>query len=111
MLEKKQKEKNQTNKVKLGSDDKRVLFPSDLNPINLCRMSEEVFDTPFRKSYVSKFMRGDAKNVHISNVFKFCVLLGCTPNDLYDYENWEYKASQILQAGKKITNEQIKELL
>ena len=107
----KTKEKNDSKQVRLGSDDKRILFPNDLNPMELCRMSQEVFETPLQKSYVSKYVKGDAKNVHISNVFKFCILLGCTPNDLYDYENWEYKASQILRKGNKITNEEIKELL
>ena len=109
--EEKQKEINTTKKVKLAKDDKRILLPVDINLANLCAMSVEVFETPFEKGYLSKYLSGDNKNVHIANVFKLCVLLGCTPNKLYDYENWEYKASQIIMAGRKITNEEIKELL
>lgn len=98
-------------KVKLSDDDKTLILPTDMHNANLLGMSREIFETPFTRSYISNFVNGNKKNIHAANIFKFCVMLGCTPNQLYDYENWEYKASQILMKNQKITNEDIKEFL
>lgn len=97
--------------VKLSKDDKTLILPSDLNNATILGMSREVFETPFTKSYISNFVQGKKKNIHANNIFKFCVIFGCTPNDLFDYENWEYKSSQILMKNQKITNEDIKDFL
>jgi len=97
--------------VRLSDNDKKIILPDDLNQVYVKQFSEQVFETPFTKSYVSLFLNGVNKNIHATNLFKFCVLLGCSPNDLFDYENWEYKTSQVINKGKKVTNEQIKDFL
>ena len=95
----------------LDLDKQKIILPPDINAYNLSLLSEKVFETPIARCYVSLFLNRKKKNIHINNIFKFCVLLGCSPNDLMDYENWEYKVSQVLNKGKKVTNDQIKEML
>tara|TARA_R100001244_G_scaffold86809_2_gene66204 strand:- start:5410 stop:5736 length:327 start_codon:yes stop_codon:yes gene_type:complete len=75
--------------------------------------SSFLFDTPLLKPYVSKFTTGNNKNITMANVFKLCVLLDCSPNDLFNWEQWR---NNILSAKKvdgdyMFTTEDIKEML
>lgn len=75
--------------------------------------SSLLFQTPLLKPYVSKFTTGSNKNITMANVFKLCVMLGCSPNDLFNWEQWR---DNIMSAKKvdgeyMFTTEDIKEFL
>ena len=99
-------------KTKLSKDGRKIIYPNDFCfTEELEFMSKEVFKTKLSKSFISLFSNGVRKNIHISNLFKFCVLLGCAPNDLLDWKRWEKKVAKHYKKGKKVTNEQISKML
>ena len=72
----------------LSDCGKKIIFPKDFvysEEINYA--SKMIFETPLAKSYISQFKNGKKKNIHVANVFKLCIILGCSPNDLFDWEN------------------------
>ena len=76
----------------LSDCGKKIIFPKDFvysEEINYA--SKMIFETPLAKSYISQFKNGKKKNIHVANVFKLCIILGCSPNDLFDWENWQEK--------------------
>ncbi len=99
-------------KPKLSKDGKKLIFPEDFcYSEELCAMSKELFETPLAKSYLSQFRNGKKKNIHTTNVLKMCVLLGCSPNDLFDWENWDKNVNKLYVEGGKVTNKDISEIL
>ena len=75
--------------------------------------SKYLFETPLLKPYVSKFTTGANKNITMANIFKLCVILGCSPNDLFDWEEWRGKVIAKMATNKNslLTHEDIKEML
>ena len=72
-----------------------------------------LFDTPLLKPYVSKFTTGNNKNITMANVFKLCVLLDCSPNDLFNWEQWRANilSSKKVDGDYMFTTEDIKKML
>ena len=96
---------------KLSIEGRKLLFPKDFcYSVELCAMSKELFETPLAKSYLSQFRNGRKKNIHANNILKMCVLLDCSPNDLFDWRNWNKKIARLANRGK-ISNEEISKLL
>jgi DNA-binding Xre family transcriptional regulator len=75
--------------------------------------SKMMFETPLLKPYVSKFIRASNKNISMANILKLCVLLQCSPNDLFNWEDWtaEIYARMATKDGYLITHDDIKEIL
>ena len=79
---------------------------------DIVERSELVFDTPIIKSNISTFATGNRRNVTMAYIFKICVVLNCSPNDLYHWQDWRGKVMRVMEdSNQKITNDQIKELL
>jgi DNA-binding Xre family transcriptional regulator len=75
--------------------------------------SKMLFETGLMKPYISKFVTGANKNITMANVYKLCVLLNCSPNDLFNWETWRNKLGELASEDNftPITTEQIKKLL
>lgn len=75
--------------------------------------SKYLFETPLLKPYVSKFTTGANKNITMANIFKLCVILGCSPNDLFDWEEWRGRIMAKMATKKDylLTHSDIKEML
>jgi hypothetical protein len=67
-----------------------------------------VFETPLLKPYVSKFTNAKNKNITLANVFKLCVLLDCSPNDLFNWEDW---SDRVKGSDSKVSNDEIKKMI
>ena len=104
----------------LSDCGKKIIFPKDFvysEEINYA--SKMIFETPFAKSYISQFKNGKKKNIHVANVFKLCIILGCSPNDLFDWENWQEKLVKKLNDKNSkttkdmflVTNKEVHEML
>jgi len=70
--------------------------------------SSYIFETPLLKPYVSKFTKARNKNITLANVFKICVLLDCSPNDLFNWEDW---SSKVKESDAKVSNNDIKKMI
>ncbi len=73
--------------------------------------SSLMFETPLLKPYVSKFTTSKNKNITLANVFKLCVLLDCSPNDLFNWDEWSDRAMGFTKKNIKITNDEIKKMI
>ena len=99
-------------KPKLSKDGRKLIFPEDFcYSEELYNTSKELFETPLAKSYMSQFRNGRKKNIHCANVLKMCVLLGCSPNDLFDWQNWDKKVNNLYVKKGIVTNKDISEIL
>ena len=49
----------------------------------------------------------------MANVLKLCVLLGCSPNDLFNWESWNERVHELVTSEnfEPITMAQIKDML
>jgi len=91
-----------------------IVFPEDFVITDeIVGRSKLMFETPLLKPYVSKFIRAANKNISMANVLKFCILLDCSPNDLFNWEEWkgELFARMATDEDYLITHEDIKEIL
>ena len=72
-----------------------------------------LFDTALLKPYISKFVRAKNKNITMANVFKLCVLLNCSPNDLFNWEMWRDRVADKVsnENFNPITTDEIKQML
>ena len=72
-----------------------------------------LFETGLMKPYISKFVTGANKNITMANVYKLCVLLDCSPNDLFNWETWRNKLGELASKDEfsPLTTEDIKKLL
>ena len=68
-------------------------------------ISKEIFRSGLSPASLSRFMSGKHKNVSMITIFKICVSMGCTPNDLFNVESWENAASY-----EDLTSSDIQEL-
>ena len=75
--------------------------------------SKMLFETGLMKPYISKFVTGANKNITMANVYKLCVLLDCSPNDLFNWETWRNRLGELASNEKfsPLTTEDIKKLL
>ena len=75
--------------------------------------SKMLFETGLMKPYISKFVTGANKNITMANVYKLCVLLDCSPNDLFNWETWRNRLGELASKEKfsPLTTEDIKKLL
>ena len=75
--------------------------------------SKMLFETGLMKPYISKFVTGANKNITMANVYKLCVLLDCSPNDLFNWETWRNKLGELASKDEfsPLTTEDIKKLL
>lgn len=79
---------------------------------DIVERSEMLFETPLLKPNISSFATGNRKNVTMAFIFKMCVVLNCSPNDLYNWGEWRSKVMQTIDKNNsKLTNDQIKDLL
>ena len=95
-------------------DDGRILFKKGFNyNDHIVEDSKLVFETPILKPYISKFSRSKNKNITMANVLKLCVLLGCSPNDLFNWESWNERVHELVTSEnfEPITMAQIKDML
>ena len=90
-----------------------VEFEEDFNyRTDIVERSELVFETPILKPNISAFATGKKRNITMSFIFKLCVVLNCSPNDLYDWGLWREKVMKLMDnENRKITNDDIKNLL
>tara|TARA_R110000744_G_scaffold200854_1_gene320012 strand:- start:2142 stop:2600 length:459 start_codon:yes stop_codon:yes gene_type:complete len=88
-------------------------FEEDFNyRTDIVERSELVFETPILKPNISAFATGKKRNITMSFIFKLCVVLNCSPNDLYDWGLWREKVMKLMDnENRKITNDDIKNLL
>ena len=95
-------------------DDGRMIFRYGFN-YNDCIVedSKMLFETPLLKPYISKFACAKNKNITMANVFKLCVLLNCSPNDLFNWDSWRNKVGEAISVDdfSPLTTEEIKGLL
>ena len=99
-------------KPKLSKDGRKLQFPEDFcYSEEVSAMSKEIFETPLAKSYISQFKNGKKKNIHTANVLKLCVILGCSPNHLFDWKRWGKKVSKMHTEGGKISNKDLNNIL
>jgi len=95
-------------------DDGRIIFKDGFNyNDHIVEDSKILFETPLLKPYISKFARSKNKNITMANVFKLCVLLDCSPNDLFNWTNWRDKVGELVNSSNfhPITVSQIKVML
>lgn len=95
-------------------DSGRITFNYGFNYSDaLVEDSKMLFETGLMKPYISKFVTGANKNITMANVYKLCVLLNCSPNDLFNWETWRNKLGELASGDNftPITTEQIKKLL
>mgnify|MGYP005993548339 CR=1 FL=1 len=80
---------------------------------SLVEDSKMLFETGLMKPYISKFVTGANKNITMANVYKLCVLLDCSPNDLFNWETWRNRLGELASEEKfsPLTTEEIKKLL
>lgn len=80
---------------------------------SLVEDSKMLFETGLMKPYISKFVTGANKNITMANVYKLCVLLDCSPNDLFNWETWRNRLGELASEDKfsPLTTEEIKKLL
>tara|TARA_R100001244_G_scaffold8495_2_gene10651 strand:+ start:490 stop:867 length:378 start_codon:yes stop_codon:yes gene_type:complete len=97
-------------------DNGALLFDSGYNvTTDIVDNSEILFETRLMKPYVSKFTTGSNKNVTMATIFKLCVIIGCSPNDLFNWEDWRGKLMVKMKDAKTdkylITLDDIKKML
>tara|TARA_R110002096_G_scaffold190723_2_gene371914 strand:+ start:11 stop:307 length:297 start_codon:yes stop_codon:yes gene_type:complete len=51
-------------------------------------VSKEMFRAGLSPAALSRFMSGKHKNASMVTIFKMCVSMGCTPNDLFNVDSW-----------------------
>ena len=95
-------------------NDGRIIFKQGFNyNEDIVEDSRLLFQTPLLKPYISQFARGKNKNITMANVFKVCVILDCSPNDLFNWEDWRGKVMElaITDSFSPITTNDIKGML
>lgn len=92
-----------TSTKKIAIIDGKVFFSGKQSDV--IKKSKDIFSTPIPVSTLSKFLSGKKKNIYMSTIFKICVALDCTPNDLFDIEKW--KEAELYQ---DLDNKDIEEL-
>lgn len=95
----------------LNDDGSFVFSEGFIITDEIVEASGMIFETPLLKPYVSKFTNAKNKNITLANVFKLCVLLNCSPNDLFNWEDWTHKAMGVTSTDNKISNDDIKQML
>jgi len=67
--------------------------------------SKDIFRASLSPASLSRFMNGKHKNVSMTTIFKICVSMGCTPNDLFNVDEWSNASSY-----EDLTSSDIQEL-
>lgn len=96
------------------TEEGRIVFRYGFNYSDyLVEDSKMLFETGLMKPYISKFVTGANKNITMANVYKLCVLLDCSPNDLFNWETWRNKLGELASKDEfsPLTTEDIKKLL
>ena len=96
------------------NDEGRIVFKFGFNYGDcLVEDSKMLFETGLMKPYISKFVTGANKNITMANVYKLCVLLDCSPNDLFNWHTWRNRLGELASKDNfsPLTTEDIKKLL
>lgn len=62
------------------------LKANNLTQTDLYNLIDAEYDKPVGMDRISKFSSGG--DVMMSTILKMCVVLGCTPNDIINYEDY-----------------------